>query len=242
MELGTWLTAVVQESPALVKLIQENTYPAVFLTKTFGLSEKGAVELPRYLAVFAGLYLLCGLITLFLHFKMGQRSLNSWSTQVGDVILTTACFFFIPALVLMVKAGIYKVQTEVAPLQGDYFRYAGDIWACLFDVILVSCVLLFTIYMPVYTALRYLRVYKLCGLPHMILDVGAGPFCLSVLLLSAAHGSRLLLLLIPLAVVMLCAVQTGGYIPDARNARAPLPEEPPEDPIPPEEEINDSTH
>lgn len=227
MELGTWLTGVVREGPALAALVRENIYPTTFLIKAFGLSEDAAERLPRYLAVFTCVYLLCGVVTLLLRWKKGQRSLNSWATQASDVILTVACLFFVPALALMVKTGVQKVRTEVAPLQGDYLRFAGDVWVCLFDVILVCAVLLFTIYMPVYTALRYLRVYKLRGLPHMVFDVGLGYYCVSVVLLAAAQENRLFWLLIPLAVAGLCAVQAGGYIPDARNIpRSEKPAEP----------------
>lgn len=54
----------------------------------------------------------------------------------------------------------------------------------------------------------------------MIFDPGTGMFPLILLLLSAAHGERLLLLLAVPAIVMLRVIQIGGYIPERSSGQA----------------------
>ena len=69
-----------------------NAYPQVFLKNVLGLSAEQAPALPRYLLGYVILYLLCGAVTVLRCFKSGQRSLNSRSKQINNVILTMADF------------------------------------------------------------------------------------------------------------------------------------------------------
>lgn len=112
--------------------------------------------------------------------------------------------------------------STVAPYTGeleDLWRFFSDYWTALFFPLLVFLVTLLTALFPIQAALRYLKVYRLWGLPHMIFDVGTGLYLISVLLLAGAFQTRLIYLLIPLAVLILAAVQRGGYIPNSKNAR-----------------------
>ena len=78
----------------------------------------------------------------------------------------------------------------------------------------------FTVRIPVGAALRYFKVYRLRGLPHMILDLGIGPLLLTVFLLSSASGNLLFYLLIPAVILLLTMVQSGGCIAEEVNTRA----------------------
>lgn len=78
----------------------------------------------------------------------------------------------------------------------------------------------FTVWMPISSFLRYLRVHKLGGLPHALFDIGTGPFLAAVVLLAAAHGRRELYALALPALALLALVQRGGYIPEERNVKA----------------------
>ena len=85
-------------------------------------------------------------------------------------------------------------------------------------------VILLTAVLPLQSALHYLKVYKLFGVPHMIFDVGTGLYLLSVVLLAAARGERRLYLLILPAVIMLCIIQRGGAIREDRRTRGAMDE------------------
>lgn len=222
MELTVWIDTLIRELPPLAECLRTNTYPRAFLCSVLGLSETLAEKLPLYLAGFIALYFLCGVVTLALRFKRGQRSLNSRTHQVNNVILTWCCTLFLPLLVLLAKACVYVLQNEVPAYQGqgDLIRFAGEAAARIFYLVLAFAAVAGTVWMPLSSAIRYLRVHRLGGLPHMIFDVGTGYFLLSVLLLAAYRGQRLLYLLILPAVVMLGIIQTGGYIPEERNVKS----------------------
>ena len=222
MELTVWIDTLIRELPPLAECLRTNTYPRSFLCSVLGLSETLAEKLPLYLAGFIALYFLCGVVTLALRFKRGQRSLNSRTHQVNNVILTWCCTLFLPLLVLLAKACVYVLQNEVPAYQGqgDLIRFAGEAAARIFYLVLAFAAVAGTVWMPLSSAIRYLRVHRLGGLPHMIFDVGTGPFLLSVLLLAAYCGQRLLYLLVLPAVIMLGIIQTGGYIPEERNVKS----------------------
>lgn len=225
MDYVSWTAALLEELPKLWPCLRDNVYPDSLLIRVFGMSQEQAAALPRCLTAFIVIYLICGGVTLFLHFQRRQKSLNSLAKQINNVILTAADFLLIPMLLVMWTIGRESLST-VAPYAGDtadLWRFFSDFWTALFFPLLVFLVVLLVALFPFQAALRYLRVYHLSGLPHMIFDVGTGLYLVSVLLLAAALQSRLLYLLIPLAIAMLCAAQTGGYIPDARNARGPEP-------------------
>lgn len=223
MELTAWVDTLIRELPILLECLKNNTYPTSFLTNALGFSPALAERLPQYLLVWIGVYFLCGAVTLFLRLKRGQKSLNSVTHQINNVILTWCCTLFIPLLVLLGKACVYVLQNEVTGYQGrgDLARFAGEAAASIFYLVLAFVGVLFTVWMPASSAIRYLRVHRLGGLPHMLFDVGTGMFLLSVWLVAAARGQRLVYLLILPAVVMLCAVQAGGYIPEEQNRKAP---------------------
>lgn len=202
--------------------LQTNSPPAVLLEDVLGLSQAQIDALPRQLLAFVGIYLACGALTLLLRFRRGQRSLSSWSKQVSNVIFTVADFILIPFLLLMVEMGRQFLQ-GVEPYSGelsDLWRFFTQAWGVLFDPVLLCALLICTILMPVQAAWRYLRVYKLFGLPHMVFDVGTGIYLACVAMMSMLTGNMKWYALILLAVVMLCVVQIGGYIPDSRNTAA----------------------
>lgn len=210
------------ELPQLLDCVKTNTFPERFLTRGLGLSPAALERLPDCLLGFMGLYLLCGLITVFLRFKRDQRSINSFAKQVINVILTTCCILMVPLLPMLVKAIPWVIQNEVPPLQGfdDLFRYCGDCFGKTFYLIMAVGALAATIWLPLGGALTYLKRYKFFGLPHMILDYGTGAYLICAFLLSSYHGHiKWYLSLVP-AVVLLRVVQAGGYVPEEVNTRA----------------------
>lgn len=221
MELTSWIDTLIVELPALWHCLRNNLYPTSFLTNALGFSQNFCKRLPRYLIWFMGLYFLCGAVTLFLRFRKGQKSLSSAAHQINNAILVCCCTLFIPALVFLAKACVYVLQNEVAPFQGegDYVRYFGEAISSLFYIIMAFAGVAFTVWMPVSSFIRYLKVYHIRGVPHGIFDVGFGLHLIAAALLSCAYSDRRLYLLLLPAVVMLGAIQTGGYIPEEENLR-----------------------
>jgi hypothetical protein len=225
MELKAWINTLIQEFPGLLECLKSNMFPASFLTNVLGFSPSLTDRLPQYLWRAVGVYFFCGLVTLVLRYKKGQRSLTSIPHQINNVILTWCCTLFIPLLALLGKSCVYILQNEVAAYQGkdDLVRFAGEAVSSVFDVVLVLLAVAFTVWMPVSSAIRYLRVHRLGGLPHMVFDVETGPFLLSVVLLAASQSDRRLYLLVLPAIVLLGLVQRGGYIPEEKNLQTAAP-------------------
>ena len=222
MELMAWIDTLLAEFPGLIADLRRNLFPSSFLTKVFHLKPEILEKFPDYLLGFIAFYYFCGLVTVILRFARGQKSLSSRANQVSNVLLTCCCIFFVPVLILLVKTCGDALGT-VAPFTGegsDLLRFAGQSLASIFYIVMAIAGVAFTVWMPLSSFLRYLRVYHLGGLPHAIFDIGTGPFLLSVVLLSAHRGERTLLALALPAVVLLLLVQLGGYIPAERNTSA----------------------
>jgi hypothetical protein len=94
-------------------------------------------------------------------YKKGQQSLNSVTHQIDNVILTWCCILFVPLLVLLGKSCMYIFQNEVTAYQGkaNLIRFAGEAVSNVFDVVLVILEVAFTVWIPVSSAIRYLRVH-----------------------------------------------------------------------------------
>lgn len=210
----------------LFSSLLDNSPPSVLLQKILSLSDDQIAVLPRYLLAFAALYLTCGGITLLFHFKKGQKSLNSLSKKLINVVLVISDFLLVP-LLLVVWDMAKQMLGSITPWSGkitDCWRFFSQAWIVLFDPILLLAILLFTILLPIQAAWRYFKVYHLTGIPHMVFDVGFGLYLSCTAMLSMLTSNYYWYLLLIPAVIMLCAVQTGGYIPDAKNASAALEE------------------
>lgn len=220
MDLLPWIDSLLVEVPQLIENVKANVFPSSFLTNVMGISPETLAKLPGLLTAFVVLYLLCGGATVALRFMRGQKSLNSIPRQISNIILTWCCVFLVPLVSLLAKATVFVAKTEAAAHQGDLIKSLGTAFGESFYFLMALGAVLFTIWMPVSSAIRYLQVHKLYGIPHMVFDIGFGPYMLAVMLLAAHKGSRGLLLLILLAAAMLIAVQTGGYISEYYDSQA----------------------
>lgn len=220
MELTVWFDTLLVEIPKLWQSLKSNTYPASFFTNALGLSPEACARLPLLLGWFAAVYLGCGAVSVLLRFRRKQKSLNSVAHQINTAILVCCAVLFVPLLVYLAKACVYVIQNEVAPFQGqgDAVRYFGEAVGKIFYMVLAFAGVLFTVWMPVSSLLRYLRVYRLWGVPHGIFDVGLGLYLADTVLLAAYYGNRRLYALVLPAVILLAVIQHGGYIPEERNA------------------------
>lgn len=225
MELTAWIDTLLVEVPQLWQCLKHNIYPESFLINALGLRPETCARLPRLLIGFLAVYLLCGAVTLVLRFRLKQKSLSSVPHQINTAILVCCSALFIPLLVFLAKACVYVVQNEVAPLQGegDHVRFFGEALSSVFYMVLAFVGVLFTVWMPVSSFLRYLKAYRLRGLPHAIFDVGFGLCLISAALLAGFYGDRRLYLLLLPAVIALAMIQAGGYIPEERNIPGAAP-------------------
>jgi len=99
-----------EEIPLLWENVKAHAFPSSFLTRALGFSPERMELLPRFLMYWIGIYLLCGLVTVFLRFKRGQRSINSLAKQLVNIILTSCC-----VLILPIRSGIaylFALQNE----------------------------------------------------------------------------------------------------------------------------------
>lgn len=227
MELTAWIDTLLVELPQLWQCLKHNTYPQSFLTNALGFSPEACARLPRLLTGFLAVYLLCGAVTVVLRFRLRQKSLNSAVHQINTAILVCCGALFVPLLVFLAKACVYVLKYEVAPLQGegDYIRFFGEAVSSVFYIVLAFVGVFFTVWMPVSSFLRYLKVYRLRGLPHGLFDVGFGLCLISAALLAGFYGDRRLYLLLLPAVIALAVIQSGGYVPEERNAPGATPPE-----------------
>ena len=208
----------------LYHCLRTNAYPETFLKNVLGLTESSMAALPQRLAIWIAVYLVCGLITVLLRQIRQQRSLSTGSRMVNNVILIAANFFFVPQLRVfweMCRISLAGVTPWAGTAQ-DFVRWFSEAWTSIFTPLFMFLVILLTAVLPLQSALHYLKVYKLFGVPHMIFDVGTGLYLLSVVLLAAAKGERRLYLLILPAVIMLCMIQRGGAIREERRTQAAM--------------------
>jgi len=219
MDLLPWIDSLLVEFPLLIENIKANAFPASFLTNVMGFTSQQLEKLPGQLTAFIIFYFLCGVVTVVLRFVKGQKSLSSIPRQISNIILTWFCILLFPLLILLGKATLY-VLFSVGPFEGDWVKYLGTAFGESFYFIMAFGAVLFTIWMPISSAIRYLKIHKLGGIPHMVLDIGFGPFILAAALLAFHQGSPGLLFLPVAAVAMLIAVQTGGYISEHYDSQA----------------------
>lgn len=219
MGLTAWIDTLLVEIPRLWQCFKSNTYPASFLTNALGLGPETCARLPRMLVWFAAIYLGCGAVSVLLCFRRKQRSLNSVSHQINTAILVCCAVVFVPLLVYLARACVYVIQHEVSPPQGmgDLLRCFSEAVSKIFYMVLAFAGVLFTVWMPVSSLLRYLKVYRLWGVPHGIFDVGFGLYLADTALLAAYYADRRLYALILPAVLLLAVIQRSGYIPEERN-------------------------
>lgn len=224
MEQSARLDALLIEFPKLWNSLKFNIYPEDFLRNVLGFGPKLCERLPQYLMCFVGLYLLCGGLTVFFRFRLGQKPLNSIPRQMHAAFLAGCAAVLLPLLIMLAKVCAYIVRYDIAPLQGrgDYLRYAGDALSNILRVAMVFAALLLAVWVPLHSVFRYLKVYRLRGVPHLIFEVGTGIYLLCVILLAAAFENKLIYALILPAGALLGIVQSAGYIPEADHP--PFPE------------------
>lgn len=204
-DLLPWIDSLLVEIPLLIENIRGGVFPTSFLTNILGFGSGLVTALPGLLIAFVLVYLLCAGATLALRFRLGQRSLTTITRQICNLLLLCCSFLLIPMLKLLTKDG-----------------FGGS----FYPILALGAVLL-SVCIPLASAIRYLWVYRLRGIPHMVFTVGFGLFVPAALLLSARFG-KFLCLLIPLAAAALIAVQWGGTLYDVEEEawEAPRPKAP----------------
>lgn len=236
MGVKAQLSSILREFPRLWNCLKSNTYPSDFLSNALGFSTKLCERLPQYLMCFIGAYLLCAGLTLFLRFRLEQKPLSSIPRQIHNGILTVFCTVFIPLLFRLGTICAYVVCYDVKPFQedGNLVRYVHDAFSNIVYVVLLFAIVLLAVWRPAATLFRYLRVYGLRGVPHVILEVGTGVYLVCIVLLASAFRDIKLYSMILPAGFVLGTVQCEGFLregeePAIQPRRPRLRESPPDE-------------
>lgn len=221
-QLTAWANALPVEFPKLWQCLKSNAYPSSFLTNVLKLRPETFARLPQVLIFFLALYLGCGTVTLILRYAKHQKPLSSVHHQVNMSVLVFLEALLLPPFLFLERV-CWRDLRGVAPFRGngDYVRFFGEVSVLLLYMLMAVVVVLFTAWPPLTTFLRYLREYRLRGVPHAVFEVGFGLCLLSVVLLSAFYGDwRLYLLLVPV-LVLLGILQAGGHVPGGAPKKEP---------------------
>ena len=205
-------TLIVDGMKDLTEGLKSCTWPEKFVSGLLGMSPATAEKLRAYLFYYMILYAVSAVISLVLHYKKEMKSFSNFGRKMMDFICTVLmvmCCWLVPQFVAQSKLMASQVEGEFSFTE-EGFYWLSDYLQAGFDPIWLSALMIFIAIMPLLTARRYLKEYKLLGIPWAIYDVGFGVFAISTAAMAMAHGSFLWYLAIPAAMVLVHFGQTGG--------------------------------
>ena len=205
-------TLIVDGMKSLVEGLKNNTWPDTFVTGLLGLSEKMAEKLPEYLFYYIMIYGIAAVISLILHFGKKQKCFSYFGRKMMDFICTVLMVMFcwlLPQFIAQAKFLTSAVEGEFSFTE-EGLHWLSEYLQAGFDPIWLGSLFFFIAIMPLLTARRYLREYKILGIFWAVYDVGFGFLCISAAGLAMASGSFLWYLVIAAAVILIRIGQTGG--------------------------------
>ena len=203
---------IVDGMKSLVEGLKTNTWPDTFVTGLLGFSEQKAAKLPEYLFYYMVLYGIAAVISLIMHFTKKQKCFSDFGRKMMDFICTVLmvmCGWLLPQFIAQAKLLTSAVEGEFSFTE-EGFHWLSEYLQAGFDPIWLGALFLFIAIMPLLTARRYLKEYKILGIFWAIYDVGFGFFCICTAGLAMAGQSYLWYLAIAAAVVLIRIGQSGG--------------------------------
>lgn len=217
MSANEMSNALVRGFSALWEGIKTNTYPAAFFTDALGLSQETVEALPDVAAVFLAVCLLCGIVSLILRWKAGQRSISGWGDQLISVMMILLAFLCIPILLLLHQ---YVVEAKAAA-EGSFasrgMDYVYEILETAYPVLMVTILCVCMMLWPLLRIKDYLVRYHLAGLFHAVFEVGTGLYIAGAAVLAMYRENALYYAVILPYLFLLWLRQRGGWDTEFRE-------------------------
>ena len=204
--------AIIDGMKSLIEGLKTNTWPDAFFTGLLGLSEETAEKLPTYVFFYMVIYGIAALISIVLHFAKKQKSFSDLGRKFVDMIcwaLAVMCCWLIPQFIAQGRLMASEVEGEFS-FTAEGWKWLSEYLQAWFDPIWLGALFLAIAIMPLLTVRKYLKIYKLAGIPWAIFDEGFAVFCMSAAVLVMSTGNLLWYASIPVAFVLILLGQTGG--------------------------------
>ncbi len=205
-------TAIIEGMTGLIEGLKKAKWPNAFFEDLLGLKADSADYLPKYAFWFLLIYAIAAMLSLILHYIKKQKCFSDFARKFMDcvcLIVGVMCGWIIPQFIAQGKVLAAEVEGSFS-FTPEGLTWLSDFLQAWFDPIWLGVLFLGIAIMPILTIKRYLKEYKLLGIPWAIYDVGFGVICLAAAILSMASGSFLWYLTIPVAMLLISFGQKGG--------------------------------
>ncbi len=220
---------VVKGMKGLVDGLKTNVWPDVFFSELLELSPETVSKLPDWAMKYLIIYAVAALLSILLHYKKKQKSFSNFTWKLADFIcmaVAVMCLWIIPQFYRQAKMFAAEVPGEFSWTR-EGFSWLSEWMQSWFDPVFLGIIFIAIAVCPFMKALRYLREYKLFGIPWAIYDMGFSILCYSAAILAMASGEWYWYAAIPAAMVLVSFGQTGGVDlelsdkPKAKKSKAP---------------------
>ena len=205
-------TLIVNGMKSLWNGLKYNTWPDVFFSELLGISDEIIERLPRFLFYYIVVYGVAAIISLIFHYSRGQKSFSDLGRKMVDVLcwtLVVMCGWLIPQFIAQGKLMASAVEGEFA-FTADGWHWLSEYLQAWFDPIWLGALFVAIAIMPLLTVRRYIKVYKLSGIPWAIFDEGFALFCMSIAVQAMYSGNPLWYIGVVIAFVLILLGQSGG--------------------------------
>ena len=205
-------TLIVNGMKSLIEGLKTNTWPTFFFNDLVGLSKEASDSLPKYMFYYMVVYLISALTSLVLHFLKKQKSFSDLGRKFVDIIcwaVAIMCFWLIPQFIAQGKRMAAEVEGSFS-FTAEGVKWLSQYLQAWFDPIWLGILIIAIAIMPLLTIKKYIKKYKLAGIPWAIFDEGFALFCMSAAVLVMFSGNILWYTSIPGAFVLILLGQIGG--------------------------------
>ena len=203
---------VVDGMKALTAGLKNNVWPDAFFRELLGMSEESIDRLPEMAFYFMIVYGISAVISLILHYAQKQKSFSDLGRKIAAFLscfVAVMCCWIVPQFIAQGKLLASDVKGEFSFTQ-EGMKWLSDFLQAWFDPVFLIILLVAISMMPVFSIRRYIKNYKLLGIPWAIYDVGFPLLCFSAAILAMANGNLMWYVAIPVGLTAVWLGQTGG--------------------------------
>lgn len=204
--------AITNGMKSLWDSLKNNTWPDAFFTDLLGLSKEITDKLPKFMFYYMVIYGIAAVISLVLHYGKQQKCFSNLGRKLTDALcctLAVMCGWLIPQFIAQGKVLASQVEGHFSFTAGGW-HWLSEYLQAWFDPIWLGVLFLAIASMPMLTMRKYIKEYKLAGIPWAIFDEGFALFCMCTAVLAMSSGNPLWYAWIPAAFVLILLGQTGG--------------------------------